>query len=88
MNDNGWLMIGLAFIAGYFFRDMMKNMCGNRLVEGASYTMVNKLCDSETVGKGVDPNTYCRKGGDRGPPGYKIGCHGLGGSKTCQFAES
>ena len=83
MKDNDWLMIVVAFIAGYFFQDMMKNMCGNRLVEGIT-TMVNKRCDSEMVGT-QDSTTYCKKGGDQGPPGYTIGCHGPSGSEKCKF---
>ena len=36
MKNNDWLMIVLAFIAGYCLRTMMKNMPGSRLVEGAT----------------------------------------------------
>lgn len=34
MDDNSLLVIILAFILGYMFSGMMKQMCGGRLVEG------------------------------------------------------
>ena len=34
MNDNDLLMIVLEFVFGYCLQGMMKNMCGERLVEG------------------------------------------------------
>jgi len=37
MKENKWLMIVLAFIAGYMLKGMMKQMCGGRLVEGISF---------------------------------------------------
>ena len=36
MDDNDLLMIILAFVSGFMLQGMMKNMCGGRLVEGAS----------------------------------------------------
>jgi len=36
MDDNNLLMIILAFVFGYCLQGMMKNMCGGRLVEGAT----------------------------------------------------
>ena len=34
MDNNELLMIVLAFVVGYMARDMMKSICGQRIVEG------------------------------------------------------
>lgn len=37
MEDNSFLMIVLAFVLGCMCSQMMKQMCGGRLVEGATF---------------------------------------------------
>ena len=34
MNHNDLLTLLIAFVFGYFAHQMMRNMCGNRLIEG------------------------------------------------------
>ena len=45
MKDNDLLMIILAFVFGYMLQEMMKNMCGLRLVEGVTNSL-SKPCDN------------------------------------------
>jgi hypothetical protein len=54
MDDNGLLVIILAFVVGYMASGMMKQMCGGqRLVEGSSWSGQNCTCS-------LDVN--CQKG--------------------------
>tara|TARA_B100002019_G_C21128906_1_gene527223 strand:+ start:248 stop:466 length:219 start_codon:yes stop_codon:yes gene_type:complete len=58
MEDNSLLMIILAFILGYMFSGMMKQMCGQQLVEGLDWLVVKGLkgqaCGSEDDEGGVN----------------------------------
>ena len=38
MHENKWLMIVLAFIAGYMLKGVMDPMCGGRSVEGIKFS--------------------------------------------------
>ena len=51
MDDYLWMII-LAFVAGFMLQDMMKNICGGRLVEGITY-----FGDKSLTGTGDD----CKK---------------------------
>ena len=70
MEDNSLLMIILAFVLGCMCSQMMKSMCGGRLVEGLKFNALGDDCDSFWYsnltcgwhGKDNDPNfpsTYC-----------------------------
>jgi len=49
MNNNDLLTLLIAFVLGYFAHQMMRNMCGRRLVEGGLLSL-----DAE---RGVSPGT-------------------------------
>ena len=46
MEDNSLLMIVLAFVLGCMCSQMMKQMCGGRLVEGLGYK--GDICHSDS----------------------------------------
>ena len=51
MDDYIWIII-LAFVAGFMLQDMMKNICGGRLVEG-----ITLFGDKSVTGTGDDCTT-------------------------------
>ena len=63
MDDNNLLMIIFAFIVGYSLPGMMKNMCGGRLVEGAteSECTANSDCGGTDVCASDKYGNYCSR---------------------------
>ena len=68
MEDNKLLMIVLAFVLGCMASQMMKNMCGGRLVEGVESTncieIINqpRVSTDELLNLTGGPVTYNKKG--------------------------
>jgi hypothetical protein len=74
MDNNELLMIVLAFVVGYMASNMMKNMCGQRLVEGDEF---EQTCDptesnadykcSRDYESGTSCKQICAEGGNWDP---------------------
>jgi hypothetical protein len=56
MDDYIWIII-LAFVAGFMLQDMMKNICGGRLVEGITFFGDDCTTNSDCFGRKI-----CTKG--------------------------
>ena len=84
MDNNELLMIVLAFVVGYMASGMMKQMCGQRLVEGLKCGFPNIGTGTISCsGWGCNGDSDCDDYDPTNNPNTCVGYTGGGYSGTC-----